>query len=165
MTKSELITLLSDKFSQLVHKDAELSVKTIIVSLSNTLRKGGRVEIRGFGSFSLNHRPARLGRNPKTGEKVNVPEKFVPHFKPGKELKISLIMKLIVSIRKILIKAIKYGGSSIRDYRSADGTLGNFQSNFKVYGKDGQKVGKHSIIKIVQYGRSTYYIPKIQDNK
>ena len=76
MTKSELITHLSDKFSQLVHKDAELSVKTIIDSLGNTLSKGGRVEIRGFGSFSLNHRPARLGRNPKTGEKVSVPEKF-----------------------------------------------------------------------------------------
>jgi len=90
MTKSELITLLSDKFSQLVHKDAELSVKTIIDSLDNTLSKGGRVEIRGFGSFSLNHRPARLGRNPKTGEKVNVPEKYVPHFKPGKELKIKV---------------------------------------------------------------------------
>jgi integration host factor subunit beta len=90
MTKSELITILSDKFSQLVHKDAELSVKTIIDSLGNALSKGGRVEIRGFGSFSLNHRPARLGRNPKTGEKVNVPEKFVPHFKPGKELKIKV---------------------------------------------------------------------------
>ena len=90
MTKSELISLLSDKFSQLVHKDAELSVKTILDSLVNTLSKGGRVEIRGFGSFSLNHRPARLGRNPKTGEKVNVPEKFVPHFKPGKELKIKV---------------------------------------------------------------------------
>ena len=90
MTKSELITLLSDKFSQLEHKDAELSVKTIIDSLGDALNKGGRVEIRGFGSFSLNHRPARLGRNPKTGEKVNVPEKFVPHFKPGKELKIKV---------------------------------------------------------------------------
>ena len=90
MTKSELITQLSDKFSQLVHKDAELSVKTIIDSLGNTLSMGGRVEIRGFGSFSLNHRPARVGRNPKTGEKVNVPEKFVPHFKPGKELKIKV---------------------------------------------------------------------------
>ena len=90
MTKSELITLLSDNFSQLVHKDAELSVKTIIDSLGDALSKGGRVEIRGFGSFSLNHRPARLGRNPKTGEKVNVPEKFVPHFKPGKELKIKV---------------------------------------------------------------------------
>ena len=90
MTKSELITQLSEKFSQLVHKDAELSVKTIIDSLGNTLSNGGRVEIRGFGSFSLNHRPARLGRNPKTGEKVNVPEKFVPHFKPGKELKMKV---------------------------------------------------------------------------
>ena len=90
MTKSELITQLSEKFSQLVHKDAELSVKTIIDSLGNTLSNGGRVEIRGFGSFRLNHRPARLGRNPKTGEKVNVPEKFVPHFKPGKELKIKV---------------------------------------------------------------------------
>jgi len=90
MTKSELITLLSDNFSQLVHKDAELSVKTIIDSLGDALSKGGRVEIRGFGSFSLNHRPARLGRNPKTGEKVNVPEKYVPHFKPGKELKIKV---------------------------------------------------------------------------
>jgi integration host factor subunit beta len=58
MTKSELITLLSDRFSQLVHKDAELSVKTIIDSLSKSLSSGGRVEIRGFGSFSLNHRPA-----------------------------------------------------------------------------------------------------------
>lgn len=90
MTKSELITLLSDRFSQLVHKDAELSVKTIIDSLSKSLSGGGRVEIRGFGSFSLNHRPARLGRNPKTGEKVNIPEKFVPHFKPGKELKLKV---------------------------------------------------------------------------
>ncbi len=90
MTKSELITQLSDKFSQLVHKDAELSVKTIIDSLCNALSKGGRVEIRGFGSFSLNHRPARLGRNKKKRKKVNVPEKFVPHFKPGKELKIKV---------------------------------------------------------------------------
>ena len=90
MTKSELITLLSDRFSQLVLKDAELSVKTIIDSLSKSLSSGGRVEIRGFGSFSLNHRPARLGRNPKTGEKVNIPEKFVPHFKPGKELKLKV---------------------------------------------------------------------------
>ena len=90
MTKSELITHLSSRFSQLVQKDAELSVKTIIDSLSNSLSKGGRIEIRGFGSFSLNHRPARMGRNPKTGEKVSIPEKFVPHFKPGKELKIKV---------------------------------------------------------------------------
>ncbi|MBT3826969.1 MAG: integration host factor subunit beta [Nitrosomonadales bacterium] len=90
MTKSELIALLSNRFSQLVHKDAELSVKTVIDSLSKSLSEGGRAEIRGFGSFSLHHRPARVGRNPKTGERVNVPEKFVPHFKPGKELKIKV---------------------------------------------------------------------------
>jgi len=83
----------------------------------------------------------------------------------GKDLEISLILKLIKSIRKILKKAIKYGGSSIRDYRSTDGTLGNFQSNFKVYNKEGKKIGTDRVIKIVQYGRSTYYCPKIQNNK
>ncbi len=82
----------------------------------------------------------------------------------GKELKISLIMKLIKSIRKILNKAIKFGGSSIRDYRSIDGTLGNFQTNFKVYGKEGKKIGNDRVLKIVQYGRSTFYCPNIQNN-
>ena len=88
MTKSKLISLLAGRFSQLVHKDAELSVKTILDAMSNSLMKKQRIEIRGFGSFSLNFRPSRLGRNPKTGEKVNVPEKYVPHFKAGKELKV-----------------------------------------------------------------------------
>ena len=83
----------------------------------------------------------------------------------GKDLKISLVSKLIKSIRKILRKAIKYGGSSIRDYRSIDGTLGNFQSNFKVYNKDDKKIDGDKVIKIVQYGRSTFYCPKIQNNK
>ena len=83
----------------------------------------------------------------------------------GKDLEISLIMKLIKSIRKILKKAIKYGGSSIRDYRSTDGTLGNFQSNFKVYNKEGKKIGGDEVKKIVQYGRSTFYCPKLQNNK
>ena len=83
----------------------------------------------------------------------------------GKDLEISLIMKLIKSIRKILNKAIKYGGSSIRDYRSTDGTLGNFQSSFKVYNKEGKKIGKDKVKKIVQYGRSTFYCPKLQNNK
>ena len=82
----------------------------------------------------------------------------------GKDLEISLIMKLIKSIRKILKKAIKYGGSSIRDYRSTDGTLGSFQSNFKVYNKEGKKIGKDRVKKIVQYGRSTFYCPKLQNN-
>ena len=83
----------------------------------------------------------------------------------GKDLEISLIMKLIKSTRKILKKAIKYGGSSIRDYRSTDGTLGNFQSNFKVYNKEGKKIGDDKVKKIVQYGRSTFYCPKLQNNK
>ena len=87
MTKSKLINLLAARFSQLVHKDAELSVKVILDAMSNSLKKNNRIEIRGFGSFSLNYRPARIGRNPKTGEKVNIPEKNVPHFKAGKELR------------------------------------------------------------------------------
>ena len=80
----------------------------------------------------------------------------------GKDLKIRNISKLILSIRKILSKAISYGGSSIRDYRSTDGTIGNFQSNFKVYGKDGKNIGDDKVVKIVQYGRSTFYSPGIQ---
>lgn len=68
-------------------KDVEQSVKIIVDTMTRALAKGQRIEIRGFGSFDLNHRPARLGRNPKTGEKVAVPEKYVPHFKPGKELR------------------------------------------------------------------------------
>ena len=87
MTKSKLINLLAAKFSQLVHKDAELSVKAILDVMSNSLKDNKRIEIRGFGSFSLNYRPPRIGRNPKTGEQVNVPEKIVPHFKAGKELR------------------------------------------------------------------------------
>ena len=86
MTKSKLINLLAVRFSQLVHKDAELSVKSILDAMSNSLNNNKRIEIRGFGSFSLNYRPSRIGRNPKTGEKVNVPEKNGPHFKAGKEL-------------------------------------------------------------------------------
>ncbi len=83
----------------------------------------------------------------------------------GKDLEISLIMKLIKSVRKILKKAIKFGGSSIRDYRSTDGTLGNFQSNFKVYNQEGKKIGDDKVKKIVQYGRSTFFCPKLQNNK
>ena len=83
----------------------------------------------------------------------------------GKDLKISLISKLIKSIKKILNKAVRFGGSSIRDYRSTDGTLGNFQSNFRVYNKEGMKIGTDKVKKIIQYGRSTFYCPKLQNNK
>ncbi|GBL45003.1 integration host factor beta subunit [Sulfuriferula multivorans] len=87
MTKSELIVRLAARYPQLVVTDAELAVKTILDAVSKSLAEGERIEIRGFGSFSLNYRPPRLGRNPKTGEKVAVPEKYVPHFKAGKELR------------------------------------------------------------------------------
>jgi integration host factor subunit beta len=87
MTKSELIEILSARHSQLAPKDAELAVKTMLDAMSQTLADGDRIEIRGFGSFGLNYRPPRTGRNPKTGEKVLVPKKYVPHFKAGKELR------------------------------------------------------------------------------
>jgi integration host factor subunit beta len=87
MTRSELIARLAAHFPQLTAKDAELSVKAILDALSEALAKGNRIEIRGFGSFTLNYRPPRNGRNPKTGETVPVPAKRVPHFTPGKELR------------------------------------------------------------------------------
>jgi len=87
MTRSDLIARLAELHPQLQTKDAELAVKVILDTLSVTLSRGGRVEIRGFGSFGLNYRPPRQGRNPKTGDKVKVPAKYVPHFKAGKELR------------------------------------------------------------------------------
>ena len=87
MTKSELIETIAIKHSQLLYKDVELSVKVIIDEMARSLASGERIEIRGFGSFSLHHRQARTGRNPKTGEAVALAPKYTPHFKPGKELK------------------------------------------------------------------------------
>jgi len=87
LTKSELIENLSRKLDHLAYRDIELSVKNLLEQMSQSLSNGDRIEIRGFGSFSLHHRPARVGRNPKTGESVALPAKFVPHFKPGKELR------------------------------------------------------------------------------
>jgi len=87
MTRSELIAKLAEKHPQLTASDVQLAVKTIIDSLANSLAKGGRVEIRGFGSFSVRTRPARLGRNPMTGEKVQVPERAALYFRPGTELR------------------------------------------------------------------------------
>ena len=87
MTKSELIDLLSADQNQLGYRDVELAVKSILESLTNALSTGERIEVRGFGSFTLHHRRARVGRNPKTGNSVTVPDKHVPHFKPGKELR------------------------------------------------------------------------------
>jgi integration host factor subunit beta len=87
MTKSDLIARLTERFPQLVLKDADVAVKMILDALSATLIRGDRIEIRGFGSFALNYRPPRVGRNPRSGKKVSVPAKYVPHFKAGKELR------------------------------------------------------------------------------
>ncbi|MDA8256356.1 MAG: integration host factor subunit beta [Betaproteobacteria bacterium] len=87
MTKSELIARLAERFPQLVAKDADYAVKMILDALTAALVRNDRIEIRGFGSFALNYRPPRIGRNPKSGDKVQVPEKYVPHFKAGKELR------------------------------------------------------------------------------
>lgn len=87
MTKSELMELLAQKQTQLAYKDIELAVKTMIEQMTQSLSTGNRIEIRGFGSFSLHFRPPRMGRNPKTGDPVPLNGKHVPHFKPGKELR------------------------------------------------------------------------------
>ncbi len=87
LTKSDLIDNLARSQSHLAYKDVELAVKSLIEMMSNALSMGERIEIRGFGSFSLHYRPPRVGRNPKSGEKVDLPGKYVPHFKPGKELR------------------------------------------------------------------------------
>lgn len=93
ITKSQLMARLAEVFvaknteSELQAKDVEYGVKVLVDTMTRSLAKGQRIEIRGFGSFSLNLRPERVGRNPKTGESVHVPQKYVPHFKPGKELR------------------------------------------------------------------------------
>ena len=87
MTKSELIDVLAEKQSHLAYRDVELAVKCLLEKMSQALASGERIEIRGFGSFSLHYRPPRVGRNPKTGEAVTLAGKHVPHFKPGKELR------------------------------------------------------------------------------
>ena len=87
MTRSDLIAALASRFTHLTAKDAEIAVKEILDAIGNSLAQGNRVEIRGFGSFSLNYRPPRTGRNPKSGSPVSVPAKYVPHFKAGKEMR------------------------------------------------------------------------------
>ena len=87
MTKSELIEELSKKQPHLLPKDVELAVNCMLEQINRSLSSGERIEIRGFGSFSLHYRPSRMGRNPKTGGAVALAPKFVPHFKPGRELK------------------------------------------------------------------------------
>jgi integration host factor subunit beta len=87
MTKSQLIDLLSARHTQLEPTDAQLSVKTLLDAMCDTLASDNRIEIRGFGSFTLTYKPPRVSRNPRTGARVQVPSKYVPRFKPGKELR------------------------------------------------------------------------------
>ncbi len=87
MTRSDLVEDLANRFGQLTQRDAEYAVKTILDAVSDALVRGHRIEIRGFGSFSVNRRSPRMGRNPRSGESVAIPEKRVPHFKPGKALR------------------------------------------------------------------------------
>ena len=88
ITKSELIFRLGKHFPQLNTKDTEIAVKVILTAMIDALNCGQRIEIRGFGSFSLIRRPSRIGRNPRTGVKVSVPAKYAPHFKAGRDLKL-----------------------------------------------------------------------------
>jgi integration host factor subunit beta len=94
MTRSDLVEALAEKFPQLTQRDADMAVKTVLDAMSESLIKGHRIEIRGFGSFTVNRRPPRLGRNPRSGESVAIPEKRVPHFKPGKGLREAVDAKL-----------------------------------------------------------------------
>ena len=87
MTKSELIDGLAEKLPHLTHRDVELSVRALLDLMSGSLAEGGRIEVRGFGSFSLRFRSSRMGRNPRTGAPVALPDKYVTHFKPGRELR------------------------------------------------------------------------------
>lgn len=87
MTKSELIEALAQRQNHLVYGDVEMAIKNVLEQMSQSLADGRRIEIRGFGSFSLHYRPPRMGRNPKSGDSVALPGKHVPHFKPGKELR------------------------------------------------------------------------------
>jgi integration host factor subunit beta len=87
MTRSDLVTELAARFAQLTHPDAESAVKTLLDAMSVALIKGHRIELRGFGTFTINRRAPRMGRNPRSGQSVAIPEKLVPHFKPGKALR------------------------------------------------------------------------------
>ena len=87
MVKSKLVRALSEKLPGLQQRDVELALNCILAQMADALVKGERIEIRGFGSFNLHHRPARIARNPKSGESLSLPAKVKVHFKPGKEMR------------------------------------------------------------------------------
>ncbi len=90
MNRSDLIESLAGKFGQLTLRDVESAVATILEAMNSAMVRGHRIEVRGFGSFSVIHRAPRIGRNPRSGAQVNIPEKRVPHFKPGKALRVAV---------------------------------------------------------------------------
>ena len=87
MVKSELVHALNEKSPELQIRDVDLALNCMLKQMADALAQGQRIEIRGFGSFDLHHRPARIARNPKTGAAVDLPAKVVVHFKPGKEMR------------------------------------------------------------------------------
>jgi integration host factor subunit beta len=125
VTKSELIERIAQKQTQLAYRDVELAVKTVLEHMAERLAGGDRIEIRGFGSFSLHYRPGRVGRNPKTGAPVSLPAKHVPHFKPGKELR-ERVDEAYAREREAAASAVATGpatealGSAAADPASAD---------------------------------------------
>lgn len=119
MTRSELIALLAERFPQLVQKDSEMAVTEILGAIHAALVHGDRVEIRGFGVFDLNHRTPRQARNPKTGEPVAVPAKWVPAFKAGKELRERVMAT--TSPQRVLIDLPVYG--AIADTRQRESEM------------------------------------------
>ncbi len=112
MTRSDLVVALALRFPHLTARDAEQAVKTILDAMGDALVRGHRIEIRGFGSFSVTRRPPRVGRNPRSGESVIIPEKRVPHFKPGKALRESVdAMGAVVATPSAKPRAAKLSGS------------------------------------------------------
>jgi integration host factor subunit beta len=117
MTRSDLVAALAERFGQLTNRDTEFAVKTMLDAMSDALSRGHRIEIRGFGSFSINRRPPRVGRNPRSGEQVTIPEKLVPHFKPGKALREAVDANVPVAdapspARRIGLRCVRSPGSS-----------------------------------------------------
>jgi integration host factor subunit beta len=110
MTRSDLVVRLAESFPQLTHRDTEFAVKTILDAMSDALARGHRIEIRGFGSFSISRRPPRVGRNPRSGEPVVIAEKLVPHFKPGKALREKVDARLPVKGDAVVADVADGGG-------------------------------------------------------
>jgi len=125
VTKSELIERLAQKQTQLAYRDVELAVKTVLEHMVERLANGDRIEIRGFGSFSLHFRPGRVGRNPKTGSPVVLPAKHVPHFKPGKELRERVDTAYVAQCALLKTQQLRTEPESMPDYAVGEPATGD----------------------------------------